>query len=173
MLGIHSGLRGKGPRRHPSAGEAVKVLRAWADDAVAGSPERFGCLAQAVNLGSTDVAPVLLREIADRMAPPLDFDTDQRMSDALSAVAAAGVPIATDVLVRAADLSGYNLGIRALGLLESLRSSEALDKLLELHARAAGHSKRMLVGHIERLARALAVRISGEPNEMLRRNELI
>jgi hypothetical protein len=148
----------------------VKLLKAWADDAKAGSPERFGCLAQAVKLGAKDVAPALLRELVARLSPPLDFNTDHRMADALSAIVDAGVPIPLDVLVRAASLSDRNLGRRAIGLLERLRRMAALDALLSLHAAAkTSDRKRFVAGHIERLARALAVRVVGDPSGQLSR----
>ncbi|WP_434044040.1 MULTISPECIES: NACHT domain-containing protein [Sorangium] len=170
MMGLGGVARGRTPRRHPAAGEAVKLLKAWADDATAGSPERFGCFAQAVNLGAKDVAPALLRELVDRLSPPLDFNTDHRMADALSAVVNAGVAIPLDVLVRAASLSNHNLGLRAMDELERLRRVEALDALFALHAAAkTSDRKQNVAGRIERLARALAVRVVGDPSGQLSR----
>lgn len=171
MTGLDGGASGRAPRRHPSAGEAVELLKAWAEEAKAGSPERFGSLTGAVNLGANEVAPTLLHELVDRMSPPLDFDTDDRMSYALSAVADTGVPIPLNVLVHAASLSSHNLGLRALGQLERIRSMEALDALLALHADAKStFMKQIMAGHIEQLARALAVRVIGDPSGLLSRH---
>jgi hypothetical protein len=168
--GLSGGGRGKARRRHLAADEAVTLLRAWADVARPGSRERFACIAQAVNLGALEIAPALLREITERMDRPLDSDTDHRMSDALTAVADAGVAVPAELLVRAARISKHNLGMRAYGQLERLRSSVALDHLLALHAAAGGHLERILAGHIERLARALAVRIVKDPSGRLCRS---
>jgi hypothetical protein len=170
MLGLRGGVRGRAPRRHSAAQEAVKLLKAWADDAKPGSAERFGCLAQAVNLGAKDIAPNLLSELVARISGPLDSMADHCMANALSAIAAVGVPIPLDLLVRAAIISNGNLGIRAINQLEQIRSEEALDALLALHAGTERSDRKLLLaGHIERLARALAVRVVGDPSTQLSR----
>jgi hypothetical protein len=168
MMGLRGGVRGKARRRHAAAPIAAALLRAWADDAKPGSPERFACLAQAVNLGAHEIAPSVLAEVVDRMSRPLESDTDHRMSDALWAVAETGTAIPIEMLIRAAQLSNHNLGFRAIHLLERQRTAESLKELLTLHACATNaERKRVLAGHIERIARALSVRVVGDPSSQM------
>ena len=167
-FGIHRRLS------HPSLFECGHLIEKWLSEYNGNLKEYLTLLQAGIEFGLPQ-ASVLLAENINQIVfekPELfkEFDFDHIFSNALSILNESRETrnlISLDVLKHCVEISTSNTALRAMPMIASLASKEALDALLQLH-RNITENKADLEPYIEELAGRLGIRIIWDNGNLVR-----
>lgn len=168
-----SGWTGTGRILHPAAPECAHMVWRWANEYDGNAEGCLTLLTTACELGYPGAAEALMQELICliNQNPDFfqDFGFDNTASNALSTLGVLQHSLPLDTLQRCVQISNSNSAMKAISMITSSGSEEALTTLLELHSTKGEWPFRdNIVVALEELAGRLGARLVWDGDQLVR-----